>query len=729
MDRAQPSDSPGGAAGAHRFALVRGGPPEGELARVEERLRELQARHAAVLDAAFDAIVTMDRDGHCVDFNRAAEQMFGYARADAIGRPVAELIVPPDLREAHRRGLRRVGETGMSSMLGRAVSLRAMRATGETFDAELTVNRVELSDGPMFTASIRDLSEQNAVERELRTAEERYRNLVEHLPLIVYVDEAGEGSPNVYTSPQTTQILGYTPEDWREDPQLLAKILHPDDRKRILDEVRLETERDRTSRSEYRLITRDGRTVWVRDESTAICDPNGRPLQWQGYLLDVTAEREAAAELEQLAFTDQLTGLPNRSSFERAAAERGQTGRPVTLLYLDLDDFKTVNDSLGHGVGDQLLASVARRLEAIVRPDDLVARIGGDEFALLLGDCDTASVAQRIVSALRRPFDVAGNPLSVSASIGVAIETDPAEMLRHADVAMYEAKAAGGGTYRFFEQSMQETAVKRLQLLADLDRPTLADELFLEYQPIFRLESGELIACEALTRWRHPKRGLIPPRDFIGLAEETGKIAVIGRQVLETACAHAATWIRAHGPLRISVNVAARQLADPTFAGAVSTILASTGLDPRRLTLELTESVLMTGDQVAERNVNDLRALGLRIAIDDFGTGYSSLAYLAKLSIDTIKIDRSFVDACDRSVEGARIVEAITTLGHALNIAVVAEGIERSSQLDVLRTVGCDAVQGFLLGGPVPAEQIDARLAEQTPALRMTEWSTSASSL
>ena len=716
MDRAQPTHPPAGAgASTRRFEVVHGGPPDGDFEHLDEQIRELQARHAAVLDAAFDAIVTMSADGRCTDFNHAAERMFGYAREDAVGRPVAELIVPPDLRAAHVRGLKRHLETGSSTMLGRPVRVSAMRASGETFEAELTLNRVGLANGPMFTASIRDLSERNAVEQELRTAEERYRNLVEQLPLIVYVDEASDGSPNLYTSPQTTAILGYTPEEWRDNPRLLEQILHPADRERILDLVRFELGQDTTARTEYRLIARDGRTVWVRDESTAICDEDGRPLQWQGYLLDVTAEREAAHELEQLAFTDQLTGLPNRSSLERAVLERGEGGPPLTLLYLDLDDFKTVNDSLGHGVGDDLLATVARRLEEIVRPDDLVARIGGDEFALLLGDCDTAAVAQRIVSSLREPIDVAGNPLTIGASIGVAVGSDPGEILRHADVAMYEAKAAGGGTYRFFEPAMQQTAVKRLQLLADLDRPSLADELFLEYQPIFRLESGELIACEALTRWRHPHRGLIPPRDFIGLAEETGKIAVIGREVLETACAHAAAWIHAHGPLRISVNVAARQLADPTFARTVEGILASTGLDPKQLTLELTESVLMTGDHVAARNVDDLRALGLRIAIDDFGTGYSSLSYLATLSIDTIKIDRSFIDACDRTVEGARIVEAITTLGHALDIVVVAEGIERSSQLDVLRTVGCDAVQGFLLGRPVSADEIDLRLAEKRP--------------
>jgi EAL domain-containing protein (putative c-di-GMP-specific phosphodiesterase class I) len=276
---------------------------------------------------------------------------------------------------------------------------------------------------------------------------------------------------------------------------------------------------------------------------------------------------------------------------------------------------------------------------------------------------------------------------------------------------MYDAKSTGGGVYRFFEEGMHEAAVKRLELLGELSRPSFADEMFLEYQPIFGVDSHSLIAVEALCRWRHPRRGLVPPQDFIGLAEETGRIIEIGRIILATACAHAAEWTsRFQRRLQISVNVSARQLADPSFADDVTETLAASGLEADRLVLELTESALMTGDAVAARNLEHLRERGIRIAIDDFGTGYSSLAYLAKLAIDAIKIDRSFVDECDRAAEGMRMIETITSLGHSLGLNVVAEGIERETQLRALSAAGCDALQGFLLARPLPAEAVEQLL-------------------
>jgi len=687
--------------------------PGGREAGAEQQLQETQARHSAVLDSAFDAIVTMDHAGNVVDFNQSAERMFGYSSEFAVGRSVADLIVPPSLREAHSKGLARHLETGRAAVLGHPMVLRALRADGTEVDVELTINRVDLPSGPLFTASIRDISERLAVERELRAAEERYRTLVEQLPLIVYVDEASEGSPNLYTSPQTSAILGYSPEEWR-DPNLLERILHPDDRERVLAEVHEDLDRvGPPQRTEYRLIARDGRTVWVRDEASAICDAEGRPRQWQGYLLDVTAERQAATELERLAFSDPLTGLANRAMLERTILERGEEDE-ITLLYLDLDDFKTVNDGLGHSIGDELLAIVAERLSHLVRESDLVARIGGDEFGVLVAASSAEHVAKRIVASLRQPISVGGHELAISASVGIAEGHDPSTVLRHADMAMYDAKGAGGDTYRFFEQSMHEAAVARLQLLNDLSRPSFEHEVFLEYQPIFELGVATPTGVEALIRWQHPKRGLVSPLEFVGLAEESGKIVEIGRFVLRTACLQVAAWTREHGASPyVSVNVAARQLAAPSFAAEVATIVKAAGVDASRIALELTESALMTGDAIASANLAALRKLGVRVAIDDFGTGYSSLAYLAKLPIDTIKIDRSFVDECDRSAEGKRIVEMITTLGHSLGLGVLAEGIERESQLVPLRAAGCDAVQGYLLGRPAPAGHIARLLSKE----------------
>jgi diguanylate cyclase (GGDEF)-like protein/PAS domain S-box-containing protein len=550
---------------------------------------------------------------------------------------------------------------------------------------------------------------QTPAEQELREAHERYRNLVEQLPLVVYVDEMAPNVPNVYTSPQTTEMLGYTPEDWRDIPDLFEQILHPDDRDRVLAEVDAELYRSGDSRMEYRLIARDGRTVWVRDEARAIGGSDGVPRRWQGYLLDITAQKEAQAELERLAYSDPLTGLGNRALLEQRIASCDGCGQ-LALLYLDLDDFKTVNDSLGHVVGDDLLVALAGRLREIVRASDAVVRIGGDEFAVLVPAGDAVAVAERIVAAFEQPFRIADHELFVAASIGIAVGADAGQILRDADLAMYDAKR-GGSAFRFFEPAMRDAVVKRLELLRDLSRDSLFDELYLDYQPVFRLDTGELIAVEALLRWQHRERGLVPPLDFIGLAEETGRILDIGRWVLQTACAQAGHWQRRRrSGVTISVNVSVRQLRDPGFAADVERALGAGALTPSRLVLELTESALMTGDAVSTRNLEELRRLGVRIAIDDFGTGYSSLSYLERLAIDGIKIDRSFVEECDRSPEGLRLIDAIARLAQTLGLWIVAEGIERGAQLEPLRSTGCDAAQGFLLSRPLAAADVERLL-------------------
>jgi diguanylate cyclase (GGDEF)-like protein/PAS domain S-box-containing protein len=300
--------------------------------------------------------------------------------------------------------------------------------------------RLEVLRGGLLALTANDLEGTAAVEEELRAAELRFRTLVEQLPLVVYIDAAAEGSPNLYTSPQTIELLGYSPEEWRDDPALLEKILHPEDRDRVLAQISMDLQRDKTVRSEYRLIARDGRTVWVRDESTAICDEDGVPRQWQGYLLDITAEREALEQLERLAFSDPLTGLPNRARLEQVMYDTHRRGEPLTLLYLDLDDFKTVNDSLGHGAGDELLCVVAKRLKNIVREDDLVARIGGDEFALLLPGADEAGATEVVTRLLERL------PSGRSVSFGVAewdMRETASELLARADARMYAAKRRG----------------------------------------------------------------------------------------------------------------------------------------------------------------------------------------------------------------------------------------------------------------------------------------------
>ena len=376
-----------------------------------------------------------------------------------------------------------------------------------------------------------------------------FEQLVEHLPLVVYVDEASDNAANLYTSRQVEPLLGYPAEQWMSDPDLFVKALHPDDRERVLELVRDTNESGTGYSSEYRMVHRDGHTVWVLDESTLVRRDDGRAVSVQGFWLDITRRREAEERLQTLAWTDELTGLPNRArlmaELDRALAANGS----ASLVFLDLDDFKTVNDSLGHAAGDQLLAGAAQCLRASLRPGDLVARLGGDEFAILpLGDEDVAAIARRALEAVSRSHGLIGYDVHPTASAGIATGTDADAILRNADLAMYAAKAAGGGAVSAFAPSMLAEAKARLTLSGELRRPGLLDELVLHYQPTFDLRTGRIESVEALVRWQHPVRGLLLPGEFIGHAESTGAINEIGRWALETALAQLAEWQSRLGP-------------------------------------------------------------------------------------------------------------------------------------------------------------------------------------
>ena len=569
-------------------------------------------------------------------------------------------------------------------------------------------------------------------EQSRRTLETRYQRLVEQMPLIVYLDELDDASTNIYTSPQVEALLGYSVDEWTSDPDLFVKLLHPDDRERVLAQV-AETNAEAAGRfaSEYRLIARDGRVVWVRDESVPVFDEDGRAVHCQGYLLDITARKQVEAELEYLAFHDSLTGLANRPLFVRRIGEAAARDPDalVSVLFLDLDDFKTVNDSLGHGAGDELLQAVAERLAAAVRGDDVVARFGGDEFAILVVDGDGPGpaevVARRVIATLHAPFVVGGRELFVGASIGVARGRDPVELLRDADIALYTAKGAGKGQHRFFEPSMHASVVDRLELTGELQRPELFDQLVLHYQPAFDLTTGAIESVEALLRWQHPSRGLVAPLEFLPLAEESGVIVAIGRWVLREACMQAVrltTQFRRERPLTVSVNVSARQLRDPRFPQDVAAVLESTSLPPAALVLEVAEPLLADRDASVLTTLEALRRLGVRIAVDDFGTGHSSLGSLGRLPIDRLKIDRSLARGVDGDRVDAALVEGIVGLANGLGLSVIFEGIERASQLEALRRLR-GIGQGFALARPEPAEELELLLAaeasEPGPRLRL----------
>lgn len=439
-------------------------------------------------------------------------------------------------------------------------------------------------------------------------------------------------------------------------------------------------------------------------------------------LRDVTAQRQLEAELKHRAFHDALTGLPNRLLFaDRAASGLARTQRDGTtagVLFVDLDDFKVVNDTMGHSVGDELLVAAALRLSAVVRDCDMVARLGGDEFALLTDNvADSAAVdacAERIVHAFGAPFFLADGSVVSTATVGVATTQDSAdvdELLRHADLALYAAKAAGKRQWRRYLPVLSAGMVRRREVQAALDDAVKKPTFTLAYQPIVALTSGEIAGFEALVRWRHPQWGMMQPDQFIELAEETGHIVPLGSWVLGRAAADIIGWMShapRQAPLYVSVNVSARQFRDPGFAGGVRRVLAETGLPPSALMLELTESVLLRRDERIHSDLMELKVIGVKLAIDDFGTGYSSLSYLRELPIDVLKVDKSFVDGIGTSPQRLALVEGIIRIARTLNLKVVAEGIETEVQRDLLVSMGCQFGQGYLLAMPVDADQAEA---------------------
>jgi diguanylate cyclase (GGDEF)-like protein len=430
------------------------------------------------------------------------------------------------------------------------------------------------------------------------------------------------------------------------------------------------------------------------------------------------------ADAVHRALHDPLTGLGNRVLFrerlEHALERCPRTDRDVAVLFVDVDDFKAVNDRFGHAHGDELLVALAGRLRALLRVEDTAARLGGDEFAVLLEEvadgADAVHVAERLLDELQRPVVVSGHEVTVGASIGIATGCVAADdLLRNADFAMYQAKAGGRGRYALFEPEMHASALARLKLEADLRRAVERDELFLHYQPIVSVATGGIVAVEALVRWRHPERGVVPPGDFITLAEEQGLIVPIGSWVLREACRQGAAWHRRSPFLRVGVNVSGRQLAEPSLAAEIEAALADTGMNAEHLVLELTETVLMRDVDETAARLDEIKRLGPEIAVDDFGTGYSSLQYLLRFPIDSLKVARTFVDGLDGGGDRATLARAIIDLAASLDMRTVGEGVERPEQLACLSALGCDLAQGFLLGRPMPADELTA-LLEAAPA-------------
>lgn len=473
----------------------------------------------------------------------------------------------------------------------------------------------------------------------------------------------------------------------------------------------------------------DGSIRWMSTTKMPLRDTEGRVIGTFGISRDITQRKEFEEQLERQAFFDPLTQMPNRALFMNRLqhlfhrAQRASEPLLFAVLYLDVDRFKGVNDGLGHAAGDELLVEISRRLERCVRPSDTLARLGGDEFTVLLEDIasetDATRVADRIHRELAEPLVVNGQEVFSSVSLGIALSSShyerPEDMLRDADTAMYRAKANGRGRHQVFDIDMHQRAVSLLRLETDLRRAIERKELVAYYQPIIDLESKTLRGFEALARWRHPTRGLILPDIFIPVAEETGLINAIGEFMLAESCRQMRDWqdrYRRNPPLSISVNVSTRQLAQANVAEHVQRILAETGLDPRSLTLEITESALMHNLKSGAAVIQRLHDMAVRLHIDDFGTGYSSLSYLHDFPVDTLKVDRSFISRMDGPSQQVEIVKAIVSLAQNLGMGVTAEGVETAAQANALRDLHCTSAQGFLFSRPLPAEDAERLIVD-----------------
>ena len=652
---------------------------------------------AGALVAGYSAGAWTAEEDHRPAYEEAAQRIRHWLPLVAVGlAPVLIFVVL--LRPAAGGGeLRLLG----GSAIGIVVLLALARQTFLLRDREQSVTRER---------SLRD---------DLAASHAQYRSVVDRVPGAVYVADVGMDGRWHYVSPSITEILGYSPEEWMADPDLWEQRLHPADHERMLIGERTSAEPSYSgSRWEYRLIARDGREVWVLDDEEVISrDADGRPVTVQGILVDISDRKNLEEQLRHQALHDPLTGLPNRVLFAdrvtHALARRGGN-LDVAVLFLDLDDFKGVNDSLGHGIGDDALRHGAERIASVLRPEDTACRLGGDEFACLLEDVDgeaAVEVAERILIALRVPFALGGHDVVLRASVGVAVRSrsdiTADQLLRDADNAMYAAKALGKGRVQVFEGGINEPILRRLQMRTALEVAVERDELRLDYQPIVEIATGRTIGVEALARWLHPELGRIMPGEFIPMAEEIGLIRQVGAWVLETACRDVA----AASPTAIaSVNVSAHQLGSGELPDRVASVLAATGLAPGRLLLELTESTLAAAGHGAEVELAQIHELGVRIALDDFGSGYSSLEYLGRLPVDVLKVDRSLVARIDTEAQRRGVLTAVGQIARELHLDTIVEGVERPEQRRILLELGFKTAQGYLLGMP---SALDVALREE----------------
>jgi diguanylate cyclase (GGDEF)-like protein/PAS domain S-box-containing protein len=674
----------------------------------ELALAEAEARTRSVVEHVADGIVTIDEHGIIRSLNSAAERMFGYDDQAIVGKNVS-ILMPEPHRSKHDGYIERFNKGQGGSVVGIPREFQAQHQDGHHFPIEVTISVVQQGKEQIFIGLIRDLTERQHALQQERLASKVMETSLESIAITDAKNRIQ------YVNPAFCEITGYSlNEVLGKNPNMLASGRHDGPFYQAMWES---INKGGSWQGEIWDRRKDG-TLYLKWLSiTAIENSAGETTHYVGIASDITERKQTEERLKDLAHHDQLTGLPNRQLFndrlEHAVIQAARKGSRIALLFIDLDRFKSVNDTHGHDVGDKLLVEVANRIHGKVREGDTVARLGGDEFTLILPDINEVAnavhIAHELMKSIDQPVIIEGHDCSVGASIGIAFYpedgTSTSVLLRHADIAMYRAKSHNGSAYSLFDKEMEEKAARRLSIETRLRTAIESGQFFLNYQPLIDTKSGFPISFEALIRWQVPGMGVVSPAEFIPLSEETGQIVEIGAWVLEAVCRQLADW-RSLGLklLPVAVNVSTRQLLERDFVSHIKKLLERYQLDAQCLELELTETTLMKYPKESQQVLEECHRLGLTIAIDDFGTGYSSLEYLKQLPVNKLKIDRTFIKDLEVSSRTRAIVDSVVHLAQGLKMQVVAEGVETPGQLNLLREFNCSYLQGYLFSKPVSAE-------------------------
>jgi diguanylate cyclase (GGDEF)-like protein/PAS domain S-box-containing protein len=698
----------------------------------EKRLAQMEKKYHGLLEAAPDAMVVVNQSGEIVLLNVQAGRQFGYRRDELIGEKIT-IIIPEGFAERLIADGQRSAEDALAQQIGTGIELIGRRKDGSEFPIELMLSPLESDDGILVTAAIRDIDTRKSIEFVEKERAQVTLNSIGDA--VICADISGNLT---FLNVVAEKLTGWSKEEAAGQPMTeVFRILNAS-RETIPNPMEMAIQQNRTVHlpSNSILIRRDGFEIPFEDSIAPIHDREGKVTGVVIVFRDVSAARAMSVQMAYSAGHDFLTGLPNRMVFKdrlsQAIASAQRYNKQVAVLFLDLDGFKHINDSLGHPIGDKLLQSISKRLINCVRSSDTVSRQGGDEFIVLLSEVrhaeDAAITARRMLQAVAEAHSIDRRDLHITTSIGVSVFPEDGQnsetLIKNADTAMYQAKENGPTSYQFFTPAMNVRAVERQSIEEDLRGALERHELTLHYQPIIDLKTGLIAGAEALLRWTHPTRGPIPPMQFIPVAEDCGLILPIGAWVLREACRQAEEWADAGLPaMTMSVNVSAVQFRNEKFLENLTAILDETGLDPKRLELELTESVLMKRAEATASILRTLRDRGVQVSVDDFGTGYSSLSYLRKFPIDALKIDQSFIRQISTAGEDTTIVAAVISMARDLRLRVVAEGVEKLEELEFLRAHQCDEVQGFYFSRPVPPQQFVKLLSNGIPEASVTQGS------